>query len=36
VRLIHTGFAGPGTGEHYEALKRDFEAMLDTLLKESA
>jgi thiol-disulfide isomerase/thioredoxin len=36
VRLIHTGFAGPGTGEHYEALKRDFEAMLDTLLNESA
>ncbi len=36
VRLIHTGFAGPGTGEHYAELKRSFEAMLETLLKESA
>ena len=36
VRLIHTGFAGPGTGEHYTELKRSFEAMLETLLRESA
>ena len=36
VRSIHTGFAGPGTGEHYEALTRDFNALIETLLGESA
>jgi hypothetical protein len=36
VRQIHTGFAGPGTGEHYERLQRDFKERIDTLLAESA
>lgn len=36
VRRIHTGFSGPGTGEHYEALKRDFTATVESLLAESA
>jgi thiol-disulfide isomerase/thioredoxin len=34
VRKIHTGFAGPATGEHYEALKRDFEDTIRALLAE--
>ncbi|MBA3564290.1 MAG: TlpA family protein disulfide reductase, partial [Gammaproteobacteria bacterium] len=32
VRLIHTGFTGPGTGEHYEEFKREFTALVDMLL----
>jgi thiol-disulfide isomerase/thioredoxin len=36
VRYIHTGFSGPGTGEHYVELTRDFEALLDELLNERA
>lgn len=34
VRKIHSGFNGPGTGKHYEAFKKEFEALIDTLLKE--
>ena len=34
VAHIHAGFEGPGTGEHYEALKKDFEATVNRLLKE--
>ena len=34
VRRIHTGFSGPGTGEHYEAFKREFTEFIETLLAE--
>jgi thiol-disulfide isomerase/thioredoxin len=34
VRKIYSGFSGPGTGEHYEQLKADFEELIKTLLKE--
>jgi hypothetical protein len=34
VRKIHTGFNGPATGEKYEEFKKEFEAFLDSLLKE--
>ncbi|WP_235918505.1 peroxiredoxin family protein [Sediminibacterium soli] len=34
VAKLHAGFEGPGTGEHYEALKKDFAATVDRLLKE--
>lgn len=34
VRKIHTGFTGPGTGEHYEAYKSEFYAFVDSLLAE--
>jgi thiol-disulfide isomerase/thioredoxin len=33
VKKIHTGFYGPGTGEHYEAFKKEFYAIVDELLK---
>jgi thiol-disulfide isomerase/thioredoxin len=33
VAKIHTGFEGPGTGLHYEAFKKEFEAMIEALLK---
>lgn len=36
VRRIYTGFYGPGTGIRYEALKRDLERMLVSLLNEPA
>lgn len=36
VRQIHAGFAGPGTGEHYERLQREFREHIDTLLAEPA
>lgn len=36
VRQIHTGFSGPGTGEHFEKLKRDYTALVEKLLAESA
>ncbi|WP_246008251.1 peroxiredoxin family protein [Chitinophaga lutea] len=35
VRKVHTGFNGPGTGEHYEEYKHEFNALMDELLKES-
>lgn len=34
VRRIHTGFAGPGTGEHYEQFKAEFSEFVDELLNE--
>jgi len=34
VRQIHTGFTGPGTGEHYERLQREFIERIDMLLAE--
>jgi thiol-disulfide isomerase/thioredoxin len=34
VDRIHAGFEGPGTGEHYEVLKKEFEATVNRLLKE--
>lgn len=35
VREVHTGFSGPGTGEHYETFKQDFNKLIDDLLAES-
>ena len=34
VRNIHTGFSGPGTGEHYNAFIEDFEKQVKQLLNE--
>jgi len=34
VAKIHAGFEGPGTGLHYEALKKEFEATVNRLLEE--
>lgn len=34
VRGIHTGFSGPGTGQHYQDFIGDFEARMDLLLAE--
>ena len=34
VRKIHTGFNGPATGEKYEEFKVNFEAFVNTLLRE--
>jgi thiol-disulfide isomerase/thioredoxin len=34
VRKIHTGFAGPGTGIHYEEFVEDFNLFMDKLLEE--
>ena len=36
VRKIHTGFAGPGTGPHYETLVAELEETLESLLAEPA
>ncbi|NND44673.1 MAG: TlpA family protein disulfide reductase [Xanthomonadales bacterium] len=36
VRHIHTGFSGPGTGQHYQAFKEKFETLLESLLQEPA
>lgn len=35
VRKIHTGFNGPGTGDHYEIFKKEFNDLITSLLKES-
>jgi thiol-disulfide isomerase/thioredoxin len=35
VQKIHTGFSGPGTGEHYTALVREFRTEVDHLLAGS-
>ena len=32
VRRIHTGFAGPGTGDHHERLVGELEALIEELL----
>ncbi|WP_426669933.1 peroxiredoxin family protein [Mucilaginibacter sp. McL0603] len=34
VRKIHTGFSGPGTGEHYTEFTKEFEKLTDDLLAE--
>ncbi len=34
VRRIHTGFSGPGTGEHYTNFVKEFESTIENLLKE--
>ena len=34
VRVIHTGFSGPGTGKHYEQLKNEFTGLIDELIEE--
>lgn len=34
IRKIHSGFTGPGTGEHYENFKDDFNKIIAVLLKE--
>lgn len=34
VAKIHVGFEGPGTGQRYEVLKRDFETTVESLLKQ--
>lgn len=34
VRKIHTGFAGPGTGEYYKTWRQEFNELMNTLLKE--
>jgi len=34
VRKIHTGFSGPGTGEHYIEFISEFEKLTDDLLAE--
>lgn len=35
VRSIHSGFAGPATGAHYDKLVLDFDTLLDQLLAET-
>lgn len=32
IAKIHTGFSGPGTGEHYEEQKKEFYATVNDLL----
>ncbi len=34
VRKIHTGFTGPGTGEHYDEFKKEFDELITGLLNE--
>jgi len=34
VRKLENSFYGPGTGEHYDIYKREFNETIDTLLKE--
>jgi hypothetical protein len=34
VKKIHAGFYGPGTGEYYDAYRKDFEDTIDSLLKQ--
>ncbi len=34
VRVIHTGFSGPGTGKHYEQLKNEITGLIDELIEE--
>jgi thiol-disulfide isomerase/thioredoxin len=34
VRKIHTGFSGPGTGEHYTEFATEFDKLTDELLAE--
>ena len=34
VRRIHTGFSGPGSGQHYEEFVADFNSYMENLLEE--
>ena len=34
VRKIHTGFNGPGTGEHYIIFQKEFNELINRLLSE--
>lgn len=34
VRKIHTGFSGPGTGDHYTEFTHEFETLISQLLAE--
>ena len=34
IRKLDTGFNGPATGEHHLAYKKEFEELIDSLLKE--
>jgi len=34
IRKIHTGFNGPGTGEHYTMYKKEFNDLVTSLLAE--
>jgi peroxiredoxin len=34
VRKIHTGFSGPGTGDHYTEFIKEFEGSINELLAE--
>jgi thiol-disulfide isomerase/thioredoxin len=34
VAKLHAGFEGPGTGEHYEAQKKEFTDIVDKLLRK--
>ena len=36
IEKIHTGFSGPGTGEHYEQQKQEIYAVVDDLLSAAA
>jgi thiol-disulfide isomerase/thioredoxin len=36
VKKIYSGFAGPGTGEHYTRLRAELESLLEAMLKEPA
>ncbi|MEM6818759.1 MAG: TlpA disulfide reductase family protein [Pseudomonadota bacterium] len=36
VREIHTGFSGPGTGQHYDETRNLITGLLDTLVSEPA
>jgi thiol-disulfide isomerase/thioredoxin len=35
IEKIHTGFSGPGTGEHYEEQKKEFDDVVNGLLAEN-
>jgi thiol-disulfide isomerase/thioredoxin len=34
IKQIHPGFEGPGTGEHHELFRKEFNATIDELLKQ--
>ena len=34
IQKIHTGFNGPGTGEHYEQYKAEFDKLINNLLAQ--
>ncbi|WP_207513342.1 peroxiredoxin family protein [Longitalea luteola] len=34
LKRTHSGFYGPGTGEHYETFKKEFNTIVDELLKQ--